>query len=72
MNKNFFIEFEKLLDDSWIGEITLAVNSRNDLVKPLPEVLNSRATKVNESSNNTAKTVLNLVESLTANRRSCY
>jgi len=61
----------KLLEDSWIGEIKLAVNSLNDLVKPFPELLNSRATKVNERSSSTAKTVLNLVESLTANRRSC-
>jgi len=61
----------KLLEDSWIGEIKLAVNSLKDLVKPFPELLNSRATKVNERSSSTAKTVLNLVESLTANRRSC-
>jgi hypothetical protein len=66
------MELVKLLEDSWIGEIKFAVNSLNDLVKPFPELLNSRATKVNERSSSTAKTVLNLVESLTANRRSCY
>ena len=37
-----------------------------DLVKPAPELLNSRATNVKEINNRTANTVLSRVESLTA------
>ena len=48
------------------GEIMSKLTVRIDLVKPAPELLNSRATNVKEINKRTANTVLSRVESLTA------
>ena len=56
----------KDLADFWNGEITLKLIVLMDLVKPVPEFLNSSATNVKEINKRTAKTVLSRVESLTA------
>ena len=56
----------KDLADFWNGEIMLKLIVLIDLVKPVPEFLNSRATNVKEINKRTANTVLSRVESLTA------
>ena len=66
VDPKFCTESVKDLADFWNGEITLKLKVLIDLVKPVPELLNSRATNVKEINKRTANTVLSRVESLTA------